>query len=353
MLHLVTGGCGSGKSAYAEQITCSNSLKAGGGRLYIATMLPYGEETKRKITRHREMRADKGFETVECYIGLEKIAGQKIVDRQKNMSDQNTTDSFQRDWIDSSCVLLECMSNLVANEIYEPQGAGGETVEAIIRGVQLLESKCHALTIVTNEVCSECSNDSAQMQAYKKVLSEINRRLAQMADAVTEVVYGIPIKLKGAEPKYRDMSEKEVTRMKLVIGGAYQGKLSYAKKEYGFEQSDRKGKSTEHFVWVDGADCTLEDIYKCGGVYHFEAFLKRMMKAGKSVEGLAEVIAEKNPDIVIVSTEIGYGLVPIDSFEREYREQVGRICTNLAKHSMRVDRVVCGIGTMLKGEQDR
>ena len=41
MMHLVTGGSGSGKSAYAEQ----QVLAAGDApRYYIATMMPYGEE---------------------------------------------------------------------------------------------------------------------------------------------------------------------------------------------------------------------------------------------------------------------------------------------------------------------
>ena len=78
--------------------------------------------------------------------------------------------------------------------------------------------------------------------------------------------------------------------------------------------------------------------------------MKRMMKAGEDTSHLASRIAEKNPDIVIVSTEIGYGLVPIDAFDREYREQTGRVCTQLAELSSRVDRVVCGIGVTLKGE---
>lgn len=36
-------------------------------------------------------------------------------------------------------------------------------------------------------------------------------------------------------------------------------------------------------------------------------------------------------DLVIVCDEIGCGLVPVDAFEREYREAVGRIMTGLTK----------------------
>ena len=34
------------------------------------------------------------------------------------------------------------------------------------------------------------------MQEYKRVLAEVNRRMAQMAERVTEVVYGIPVEVK-------------------------------------------------------------------------------------------------------------------------------------------------------------
>lgn len=175
MLHVVTGGSGSGKSAYAEtellRLAKQNNCK----KYYIATMEPFGEETLKKIERHREMRKDKGFDTLECYVNLKGTA-ETLTDR--------------------PAVLLECMSNLAANEIYRSDGAGERTVDRIVDGVQELCGRCEHVVIVTNEVCSECTRDSADMNRYKKILSEVNRRLAQKADWVTEVVYGIPVEVK-------------------------------------------------------------------------------------------------------------------------------------------------------------
>lgn len=331
MFYLVTGGSGSGKSAFAEDVICSLAREDSGSLLYIATMLPYGEETKRKIQRHRMMRKDKGFETVECYTGLEKKAG-------CDFEDKALGGKFS-----SRCVLLECISNLAANEIYQPDGAGKYTAEAVIRGVRALKGRCRNLVIVTNEVCSECAEDSEEMQMYKQIMGEINTELACMADSVTEVVYGIPVELKPAKAGDRAKTEGKVKgepHMKLVIGGAYQGKLAYAKKEF----------AKENLSWTDGALCSFEDVYTCQGIWHFESFLRRMLAEGKDTSGLAASIAAANPDLIIVSTEIGYGLVPVDAFDREYREQAGRVCTELAALASRVDRVVCGIGTTLKGE---
>lgn len=70
MIHLVTGGSGSGKSAYAEQCI----LDFGGTRrVYIATMQPFGAEGQARIARHRKMRVAKQFSTIECYTNLKEV----------------------------------------------------------------------------------------------------------------------------------------------------------------------------------------------------------------------------------------------------------------------------------------
>lgn len=182
MIHIVTGGSGSGKSAYAEEQIKKYQFQSKSVKLYyIATMKPYGAETEAKIERHRSMRADKGFVTIECYTDLERTAKQLITDGKR------------------PCILLECMSNLAANEIYEENGAGEHTEDAIIRGIRLLFEKAEHVVIVTNEVFSECGEDTKEMTHYKQVLGAINCWMAKMADQITEVVYGIPMGKAGQE----------------------------------------------------------------------------------------------------------------------------------------------------------
>lgn len=124
--------------------------------------------------------------------------------------------------------------------------------------------------------------------------------------------------------------------MKMYIGGANQGQLALAQEQY------------PDILWIDGKKCSYEEIENCGGIYDFQEYIKRMMKDGISTDDLAEKIISSNPNIIIVSDEIGYGLVPIDRFLRDYREQTGRICTALATYSDHVTRVVMGIGTKIK-----
>ncbi|MDD3360696.1 MAG: bifunctional adenosylcobinamide kinase/adenosylcobinamide-phosphate guanylyltransferase [Hespellia sp.] len=128
--------------------------------------------------------------------------------------------------------------------------------------------------------------------------------------------------------------------MRLIIGGSYQGKLEFATKLF------------PKLRWIDGAVCPLDAVESCEGIYHFHEYVKRWIQSGKDNENIAETMAaqlhERNPDIVIVSDEIGYGLVPVDAFERNYRETTGRICTELAGYACEVYRVICGIGILIK-----
>ena len=64
------GGSGSGKSAFAEQKAVS--LAAGGELVYLATMQVYGEEGKKKVERHRQLRRGKGFETIERPVRVDR-----------------------------------------------------------------------------------------------------------------------------------------------------------------------------------------------------------------------------------------------------------------------------------------
>ena len=99
--------------------------------------------------------------------------------------------------------------------------------------------------------------------------------------------------------------------------------------------------------WIDGKDCKETDIFTCKAIYGFHEYIRNVKEEQRAV--LADKLIHQNPEIVLVSDEIGYGLVPIDAADRCYREQVGRICTELAAFSDEVVRVVMGIGTKIKG----
>src|SRR5699024_2385749 len=131
--------------------------------------------------------------------------------------------------------------------------------------------------------------------------------------------------------------EKEGERgMKIITGGAFQGKRSFAKRLY------------PDVEWTDGGRCALDEIRTCRALFHFHEFVKRWLRQGRGWEDLAALILEENRGLILICDEIGCGLVPVDAFEREYRESTGRIMNALAEQAERVDRVVCGIGRRIK-----
>ena len=176
MLILVTGGSGSGKSAYAEELLLSLT-KQGETRYYIATMQVIGEEGKEKVRRHKRLRAGKGLLTIES---PRDIGAVEIGEKQ-------------------SAALLECMSNLTANEMFcgEVPCEKERVTEKIMTGVAKLQSKCKHLVIVTNQVFEDGIRYEDGTMEYLAALGEINRKLAERADAVVEVVAGIPVWQKG------------------------------------------------------------------------------------------------------------------------------------------------------------
>lgn len=181
MLILITGTSVSGKSEYAEKICCE--LAGSAKKYYIATMQPYGAEGTQRIRRHHALRQGKGFETIEQYQNVSK-AFDKVQAEVVSHAAQN----------EKPVVLLECLSNLMANECFEEGG----TPDAVFSDCIQLYRQCRHLVIVTNEIFSDgCLYDNTTTD-YITRLGRLNTQLAQEADCVAEVVYSIPVYWKGA-----------------------------------------------------------------------------------------------------------------------------------------------------------
>ena len=97
-------------------------------------------------------------------------------------------------------VLLECVGNLVANELYSPKGAGNGTnaLSAIVGGVDALLAQCVDLVVVSNEVFTGGDCYAEGTDNYMRLVADVNRALARKADRVCEVICGLPQYYKGA-----------------------------------------------------------------------------------------------------------------------------------------------------------
>lgn len=172
MQAFIYGGSGSGKSALAERL--AQRLSGAQGLYYIATMRPEGAEARRRIRRHRAMRAHKGFTTIELYTGLEGL----------RLPPGGT-------------VLLECLGNLAANEMFSREGAGEKAAEALRRGLAALRGQAAQLIIVSNDVGGDGVAYAPETQAFQLLLAGLNAELCAQSDLAAEMVCGIPIFLKG------------------------------------------------------------------------------------------------------------------------------------------------------------
>ena len=171
---LLTGGSGCGKSTYAERL--ARELPA--PRYYLAAMRPYDAESLVKIRRHQAQRESADFVTIERDTG---VGGVTFPAR--------------------GTVLLECLCNLLANEMFDEAGNERDVYDTILADIVSLEQKCDTLIVVTNEVGGDGVAYSASTARYLETLGRLNRALAKRFDAMAELVCGIPLVRKGQLPK--------------------------------------------------------------------------------------------------------------------------------------------------------
>lgn len=107
--------------------------------------------------------------------------------------------------------------------------------------------------------------------------------------------------------------------MRLIVGGAHQGKSRYANEKYG------------------------------RGDNHYELKVREWLEAGLDPLAETEKYIGENPDAVIIMDEIGCGIIPLERADRLWREAVGRVGCLLAERAVTVERVVCGIPVKIKG----
>lgn len=128
--------------------------------------------------------------------------------------------------------------------------------------------------------------------------------------------------------------------MELYIGGYAQGKLSYVLQQKSLSQEDVICGG--EFVWKE------EQLLEKKIFDDFELWVRREVERGEKVEEKVEQLLKMNPTIIVISDEVGNGVVPVEPLEREYRERLGRILCTLAQRADRMERILCGMGQRIK-----
>ena len=124
--------------------------------------------------------------------------------------------------------------------------------------------------------------------------------------------------------------------MILIIGGAYQGKLDYAKAAFSLAP---------------------EDIFTCTGteidfskpcVNALEEFCYACVQAGTDHVAYMQAHREDWLGSIIICNDLSSGVVPIDPVQRQWRHVSGRLCQYLASEARQVSRIFCGLEQRLK-----
>lgn len=230
----MVGGSGSGKSAYAEWLTCSLSPR----RTYVATMESQSVEAQRRIARHRAQRDGLGFITIECPRTLPVGDWQKAPLHQsakdgaywpKGAMFQSTTSTDWPEWSEGAkpksatnaellgepkvtlsqsaaltgVALVEDLGNLVANVLFTPDGTmrnPNMVVEDLARNVLDFSRTYEHVVVVGNLVGCEGASVYEATRAWVRAVGTLCCRLAAAFDVVVEVLAGIPQVIKGTLP---------------------------------------------------------------------------------------------------------------------------------------------------------
>ena len=221
-LYYITGGAGSGKSEYAEQLAERLHAELAGPLYYVATMhpVPRDSDAAARIEKHQKRRAGRGYTTIECPTDIAQL--RTLLTKDSNQPDIATgaqraevshgalhmpeTQASQAENTSYACnagvirqnasravFLLEDLTNLYANEVYGTSGHPHEIVAPLLE----LTRQAGALIIVANELYSDGIDYGPETDRFLRDLAGIAAALSAAADQVTEVVYGIPVELKG------------------------------------------------------------------------------------------------------------------------------------------------------------
>ncbi len=152
--------------------------------------------------------------------------------------------------------------------------------------------------------------------------------------------------------------------MVFIIGGREQGKTAYAMelwKKRTLERRKTEDLSTDLNLPKNPEACAVtariadgrlgideQMVMQADLITHFELLVRREMEAGRDPYAFAERLMQENPEAFVTTDEIGCGIVPMEAFERDYRETDGRVCQRIAAYSEEVHRVICGLGMRIK-----
>lgn len=180
----VTGGARSGKSTFAEKYIVEKKLP----RVYIATAIPFDNEMKIRVAKHREQRG-KNWLTIEGYKGLRG----KL---EKNLGDEKI-------------ILMDCLTNMVSNLMimekeYDWDNITKKELESLEEKIKdevtevldFVEERELELVVVSNELGMGLVPPYALGRHFRDIAGRMNQLVASRSASAYLIVSGISMKIK-------------------------------------------------------------------------------------------------------------------------------------------------------------
>ena len=167
MITLITGGIKSGKSSFALKLSKSYKAKA-----FVATGIPFDEEMKKRISKHKKERHGKGFDTYEEPIKVYEVL-------------QNLNSKYD-------VVIFDCLTTYLGNLFFYEKNID-EYIDKLIETIKKID---YRLIIVTNEVGWGIIPENKLARKFAEVLGNTNKKIAKIADEVYLMISGIGVKIK-------------------------------------------------------------------------------------------------------------------------------------------------------------
>jgi adenosylcobinamide kinase / adenosylcobinamide-phosphate guanylyltransferase len=168
---LVIGGCRSGKSRHALELTEKIS---GSKRIFIATCMPLDDEMKERIDHHK-MERDKNWTTIEAPVQL--------------------PEAISENSREGDVILIDCLTLWINNLLMENENPDfiDKRIHKLVLAIK--ETKC-PIILVSNEVGAGIVPENKLARQFRDIAGFTNQKVAECADSVIWMIAGIPVSIK-------------------------------------------------------------------------------------------------------------------------------------------------------------
>ena len=155
------------------------------------------DESRARVTKHRDRRAGKGYETAECPdVAALTVFAERLASEPSNLTDRKPV------------ILLDDFGNLVANELFAPERVEealapmtdeqvARRIQPLVETLKTIHRTAGTLVLVSNDVFGDGASDDPGVDNYMRCLAQLDRSVAAFADNVCDVAAGLPDYYKG------------------------------------------------------------------------------------------------------------------------------------------------------------